>query len=104
MELIRQNYDENRKWDRKSITEANALLQNISSSPFLVSLSCAQFLFRFTSIVAKLLHSQIMNVVKDTLKAFNDFKKYEVMFFDMYKYIYSESLFSTLYVEIKHKC
>ena len=45
-----------------------------------------------------------MNVVKDTLKAFNDFKKYEVMFFDMYKYIYSESLFSTLYVEIKHKC
>ena len=70
LELIRQNYDENRKWDRKSITEANALLQNIYSSPFLVTLSCVQFLFGFTSIVAKLLHSQIMNVVKDTLKAF----------------------------------
>ena len=28
---------------------------------------------------------------------------YEVMFFDMLKHVYSESVFNTLYVEIKHK-
>ena len=27
---------------------------------------------------------------------------HEVMFFDKQKYIYSESLFNTLYIEIKH--
>ena len=43
-------------------------------------------------------------VFKDTLKVFNDFKAkkcYEVMFFDMQKYLYSESVFNTLYNEIK---
>ena len=29
---------------------------------------------------------------------------YEVMFFDMKKYVYSESLFNTLCIEKKHKC
>ena len=29
---------------------------------------------------------------------------HEVMFFGMEKYIYSESLFNTLYTEIKRKC
>ena len=29
---------------------------------------------------------------------------YEVMFFDMQKYVYSGSAFNTLYIEIKHKC
>ena len=42
----------------------------------------------------------------DTVKAFREFKKtnkvYEVMFFDMSKYLYLESLFSTLYIEINH--
>ena len=45
-------------------------------------------------------------VFKDTLKIFNDFKAkkcYEVMFFDMQKYLYSESVFNTLYNEIKQK-
>ena len=28
-------------------------------------------------------------------------KVYEVMFFDMQKYVYSESVFNTLYIEIK---
>ena len=46
--------------------------------------------------------------VKDTLKAFDDFKNkqksvYEVTFFSMRKYLYSEILFNTLYNEIKHK-
>ena len=44
---------------------------------------------------------------KDTLKAFDDFKTsknvYEVMFFDMKKYVYSESVFNTLCIEIKQK-
>ena len=26
------------------------------------------------------------------------------MFFEMYRYVYSESVFNTLYIEIKHKC
>ena len=34
------------------------------SSPFLVDLNCAQFLFGFPSNVAKLLQSQIMNIFK----------------------------------------
>ena len=28
---------------------------------------------------------------------------YEVMFFDMQKYVYSECVFNTLYIEIKYK-
>ena len=43
--------------------------------------------------------------VKDTWKTFDDFKNkwklYEVMFFDMQKCLYSESVFNKLYVEIK---
>ena len=31
-------------------------------------------------------------------------KLYEVTFFDIWKYVYSESVFDTLYIEIKHKC
>ena len=34
------------------------------SSPFLVDLNCAQFLFGFASNVAKLLTSQTMNILK----------------------------------------
>ena len=45
---------------------------------------------------------------KDTLMALEDFKNkqkvYEVMFFDTWKYVYSESVFNTLYIEIKHQC
>ena len=38
---------------------------------------------------------------KDAMKAFEAAAKvYEVMFFDMEKYIYSESIFNTLYIEI----
>ena len=29
---------------------------------------------------------------------------YEVMFFDIKKYLYSESVFNPVYIEIKHKC
>ena len=49
-------------------------------------------------------------MIKDTfiegLQLFskNKQKVYEVMFFDMQKYVYSESVFNTLYIEIKHKC
>ena len=50
----------------------------------------------------------VSNTLKDTLKAFDDFKNkqivYEVMFFDRLKYVYSESGFNALYIEIKHKC
>ena len=31
-------------------------------------------------------------------------KLYEVIFFDISKYVYSESVFNTLCNEIKHKC
>ena len=34
-------------------------------------------------------------IIKDTLETFNDFKTNKK---------YSESLFNTLYIEIKHKC
>ena len=65
LEIITQkNDDGSRKWDRKSITEADGLLHIICSSSFLVALNCAQFLFGFTSNVAKLLQSQTMYVIK----------------------------------------
>ena len=64
LEIITQNDDESRKWDRKSITEADGLLHIMCSSSFLVALNCAQFLFGFTSNVAKLLQSQTMDVIK----------------------------------------
>ena len=45
--------------------------------------------------------------LKDTLKAFVNFRNkqqvYEVILFDMQKYVYSENVFNTLYIEIKHK-
>ena len=45
---------------------------------------------------------------KDTWKAFDDFKNkqkgVEVMFFSMWKYVYSETVLNILYIEIKHKC
>ena len=56
LEIVRQNDDESRKWDRKSITVANDLFQNMYSS-------LLQFLFGFTSIVAKLSQSQIMDAI-----------------------------------------
>ena len=44
-------------------------------------------------------------LIKDTLKAFHNFKTTkkvnEVMLFDMEKYIYSESLVNTLYIELR---
>ena len=45
-----------------------------------------------------------MTNFKDTIKTFYNFKKatkvYEVMFFDKYKYVYSENAINTLYIEI----
>ena len=39
LEIITQNDNDSRKWDRKSITEANSLLHIVCSSSFLVSLN-----------------------------------------------------------------
>ena len=64
LEIITQNDDESRKWDRKSITEAGGLLHIMCSSSFLVALNFAQFLFGFTSNVAKFLQSQTIDVIK----------------------------------------
>ena len=64
MEIITQNDDESRKWDRNSITEADGLPHIICTSSFLVALNFAQFLFGFTSNVAKVLQSQTMDVIK----------------------------------------
>ena len=48
------------------------------------------------------------NGYKDTMKAFDNFKnKQESVWsnvFDILKYIYSESVFNALYIEIKHNC
>ena len=61
--IITQNDDNSRKWNRKSITEADGLLHIMCSSPFLVALKCTQFLFGFTCNVAKLLQSQAVDVI-----------------------------------------
>ena len=45
LEIITQNDDESRKWDRKSITEADDLLHIMCSSSILVALNCVQILF-----------------------------------------------------------
>ena len=64
MEIIIQNDDETRKWDRKSITEADGLLHIMCSSSFLMALNCVKFLLGFTSNLAKLLQSQTMDAIK----------------------------------------
>ena len=64
LEIITQNDDESRKWDRKSITEADDLVHILCSSSFLVALNCAQLLFGFTCNIAKFLLSQTMDVIK----------------------------------------
>ena len=48
--------------------------------------------FSYFSYMHSMRHDN--NHFKDTQKAFDDFKKYA----------YSESVFNTLYIEIKHKC
>ena len=45
LDIITQNDDESRKWDLKSITEADDLLHIMCSSSILVALNCAQILF-----------------------------------------------------------
>ena len=52
---------------------------------------------------------EVLKSIKNTLKAFDGFKSKQqkckkCMFFDMEKYIYSESLLNAPYIEIKHKC
>ena len=52
--------------------------------------------------------TKLLLIAKDTVKAFNDFKNkqqkvYEGMLFDMQQYVYFESIFKALYIEIKHK-
>ena len=46
--------------------------------------------------------------IKDTLKLSTILKTsktvHDLMFFDMRNYIYFESIFNTLYIEIEHKC
>ena len=63
---------------------------------------------RFSLLSYKGKNLVVMIVLKNTLKAFNHFKNnqkvYEVMFFDMEKYVYSGSVLNTLYIEIKQKC
>ena len=48
-----------------------------------------------------------LKLIKDIMKAFVNFRNkqqvYEVILFDMQKYVYSENVFNTLYIEIKHK-
>ena len=48
-----------------------------------------------------------LKLIKDIMKAFINFRNkqqvYEVILFDMQKYVYSENVFNTLYIEIKHK-
>ena len=45
---------------------------------------------------------------EDKLSTFSNLKTskivYEVLFFDMQKYIYSENGFNTIYIHIIHKC
>ena len=46
----------------------------------------------------------LRDALKDTLKAFDNSKNkhevYEVIFSNMQKYVYSESVFNTLYIEV----
>ena len=61
-----------------------------------------KLLFSIHTFINNLLFFQIV----DTLKASGDFKNKQqkcIMFFDMLKYVYSESVFNTLYIDIKHK-
>ena len=50
---------------------------------------------------------QAKNIFEDTMKVFNNFKnkqqEYEVIFVSIIKCVYSESVFNTLYIEIKQK-
>ena len=59
MEITRQNDDESRQGERKSVTEANGLLLNVWSSSFVVALNCAQI----TSTVDKVLQRQTIDVI-----------------------------------------
>ena len=62
-EVIRNNKDEDRKWERKSITEANGFRHNISNPSIIVALNCATFVFDFTSTVVNKLQRSSMEIM-----------------------------------------
>ena len=75
---------------------------------FTKNFHCSKLMASFKSLVlSKGWSPNLASFIRDTMKVFNDFKNkeklYKVMFFHMSKYIYSESVFNILYIEIKHK-
>ena len=72
--------------------------QNSPTSPLAI-LSAFLNIFKTAFCIANIFEFQIYQmlnvIIKDTLETFNDFKTNNK---------YSESLFNTLYIEIKHKC
>ena len=44
------------------------------------------------------IHGRLSTILKASKKV------YEVMFFDVKKYVYSESALNTIYININHKC
>ena len=83
----------------------NILLQNIQVfRKFFKQTNSSKIFCAFNFFLKKAFHKNKV-CYKDTLKAFGDFKikVYKVMFVDIQKYLYSESVFNTLNIEIKHK-
>ena len=52
----------------------------------------------YTDLFTLRIHWRLSTILKTSKKV------YEVMFFDMLKYVYSVSVFNALYIEIKQKC
>jgi len=69
--------DADKKWDTKTITDANGLLCRMSTSAFVVSFQTAKYLFGFTSSLA----TSLQGTTQDIVRAYKDVG----MVLDMFK-------------------
>ena len=89
-----------------NIPKFRPIIDTTGSSHYLVGKYLAQ-LYPLTNNKFTLKDS--FESVKDTQKAFDDFKNkqksvWSIFFFFVMKNVYSKSVFNTQYIEIKHKC
>lgn len=52
------------EWDSKAVTEANGLLHQLTSWPFIVTFRCAAYLFGFTKSLSTMLQGRSMDIVQ----------------------------------------
>ena len=95
LESIRSRHDSDLKWDNKTVTDANGLLCQISTSSFIVSFQCARYFFGYTSALATMLQGSTMDIMSAYQEIQNVLDLFKEVREDAEKYfgkLYNESM------------